>query len=297
MAKEIILEDGRTALFDDDATEQQIVQKLQESGLRRRSEGTAAPAPAKPDVDLPGGPVIPAAASFVNSMAFGLPEMAARSMGGGEYIDAVRQQYPVATTAGDVAGMIPPFKMGMKAGQSLVGSLFKPSAKEAAEIAAKEAAEKAARKAAREAAEKEATEKIMLNRNPDEMKKIAQSVLTPPPAAPTTPNYGRMIQTGAQQAGGLATGVMTAQTQAASLGAARNPQNPGAGAQQGAQVFRNVATNLPGTQLIPGAQSTINAVTGVVPGVLGAGAAMSDYMSIDEMIRKEAAKRALQGSR
>jgi len=296
MAKEIILEDGRTALFDDDATEQDINQKLQASGLRRRSEGTAAPAPTKPE-NYPSvpmiGPAIPAAASFVNSLAFGLPEMAARSMGGGEYIDAVRREYPMATTAGDIAGMLPPAKMGMKAGQSLVGSLFKPSAKEATEIAAKEAAEKAAR----EAAEKEATAKILASRNPDQMKQIAQSVQPPPYAAPTTPNYGRMLQTGAQRAGGLATGVMTAQTQAASLGAARNPQNPGAGAQQGAQVFRNVATNLPGTQLIPGAQSTINAVTGVVPGVLGAGAAMSDYMSIDEMIRKEAAKRALQGSR
>jgi len=266
MAKEIMLEDGRTALFDDDATEQDINQKLQASGLRRRVEGTAPTAPTKPDVDLPGGPVIPAAASFVNSMAFGLPEMAARSMGGGEYIDAVRQEYPMATTAGDIAGMIPPFKAIAKMGQKAVGSLFKPKAGTA-----------------------EDTMRVL--KNPDEINRAAQA------SQQTTPNYGRMLQTGAQRAGGLATGVMGAQAQAAQLGAARNPENPGAGAQQGAQVFRNVATNLPGTSLIPGAQSTINAVTGVVPGVLGAGAAMSDYMSIDEMIRKEAAKRALQGTR
>jgi hypothetical protein len=269
MAKEIILEDGRTALFDDDATEQDINQKLQASGLRRRGEGTAPTAPTKPDVNLPGGPVIPAAASFVNSMAFGLPEMAARSMGGGEYIDAVRQEYPMATTAGDVAGMIPPFKAIAKAGQKAVGSLFKPKAGTADDT-------------------------LRVMKQSDEANRAEAAAQA---ARNATPNYGRMLQTGAQRTGGLATGIMGAQTQAASLGAARNPENPGAGAQQGAQVFRNVATNLPGTQLIPGVQPTINAVTGVVPGVLGAGAAMSDYMSIDEMIRKEAAKRALQGTR
>jgi hypothetical protein len=270
MAKEIILEDGRTALFDDDASEAEISQKLQQSGLRRQGEGTAAAA-ARPDVDLPGGPVIPAAASFVNSMAFGLPEMAARSMGGGEYIDAVRQQYPVATTAGDVAGMIPPFKLMAKAGQKAVGSLFKPAASTA-----------------------EDTMRVM--KQSDEANRAEAAARAAQAAQSTTglPGFARGVAT---RSGGIATGVMGAQTQAASLGAARNPQNPGAGAQQGAQVFRNVATNLPGTGLVPGVQPTINAVTGVVPGVLGAGAAFADYMSIDEMMRREAAKRALQGPR
>jgi hypothetical protein len=89
---------------------------------------------------------------------------------------------------------------------------------------------------------------------------------------------------------------MGAQAGAAALGGARS-ENYGAGAQQGAQTFRQVATNLPGTQLIPGVQPTINAVTGVVPTVLGVGAGLADYVSINDMIRQEAAKRALQGSR
>jgi hypothetical protein len=49
--------------------------------------------------------------------------------------------------------------------------------------------------------------------------------------------------------------------------------------------------------MIPGAQSTINAVTGVVPAALGDGSGFADYMTIDQMIRQEAAKRALQGPR
>jgi hypothetical protein len=80
------------------------------------------------------------------------------------------------------------------------------------------------------------------------------------------------------------------------LGGARS-ENYGAGAQQGAQVFQNTATNLPGTQLIPGAQTTINAVTGIVPGALGYGSMFADYLSIDDMIRQEAAKRVIQGPR
>jgi hypothetical protein len=154
-----------------------------------------------------------------------------------------------------------------KAGQTAVGSLFKPKAGTA-----------------------EDTMRVM--KQSDEANRAEQAARAAQATQSTTglPGFARGVAT---RSGGLATGIMGAQTQAASLGAARNPQNPGAGAQQGAQVFRNVATNLPGTQLIPGVHPTINAVTGVVPGVLGAGAAMSDYMSIDEMIRKEAARRAL----
>jgi hypothetical protein len=261
MAKEIYLSNGTVALFDDNATDDEINKKLKDNGLTR---GTApasptATAPAGPATDLPAnsrpnlavppgmGPVAPFIGSAVNSLLFGLPEMGARSLGAGPFIESVRRDYPVATTAGDVAGMLPPFKAFAQMGQRAVGSMFKPAAAQAA----------------------------------------AQA------AGP----YAQMAQLGAQRVGGLGTGIMGAQTQAAALGAARSPENPGAGAQQGAQVFRQTAMNMPGTQFIPGAQSTIGAVTNVVPGVLGLGAAMTDYLSINDMIRQEAARRALQGPR
>ena len=97
----------------------------------------------------------------------------------------------------------------------------------------------------------------------------------------------------AQRTAGIGAGVIGAQTGAAALGGARS-ENYGAGAQQGAQTFRTAAVNAPGISLIPGAQSTVNAVTGVVPTVLGAGSAMSNYLSIDDMIRQEAARRVMQ---
>jgi hypothetical protein len=248
MAKEIMLEDGRTALFDDTATEDEINQKLKSQNLKRQS----GPAQPKEYASVPQlGPVVPAAASFVNSLAFGLPEMAARSLGGGEYIDAVRKEYPVATTAGDVAGLANPYRLAAKAGQAGAARLLStPQA-------------------------------------------TAEALARPMGTGPGITQTARNV---AQRTAGIGTGIIGAQTGAAALGGARS-ENYGAGAQQGAQVFRDVATNLPGTQLIPGAQTTMNAVTNVVPSVLGAGAAAANYMSIDEMIRQEAAKRALQGPR
>jgi hypothetical protein len=182
-------------------------------------------------------------------------------MGGGEYIDAVRQEYPMATTAGDIAGLANPYRLAAKAGQKAVGAMMSPG--------------------------KMGTFQTL--RNTDEANRAAA-------AAQAAPGFAQTAKNVAQRTAGIGTGMIGAQTGAAALGGARS-ENYGAGAQQGAQVFQNVASNLPGTQLIPGAQSTINAVTGVVPGVLGAGAAINNYMSIDEMIRQEAAKRALQGPR
>jgi hypothetical protein len=186
MAREIMLEDGRTALFDDDATDADINQKLQQSGLKRAS-GAVVP---MPDGTMPGGPVIPAAASFVNSMTFGLPEMAARSMGMGPSIDAVRQEYPMATTAGDVAGMIQPFRLGMKAGQSMVGSLFKPKAGTADDT-------------------------LRVMKQSDEANR-AEAAARTAQATQQTSGIPGFTQGVAKKAGGLGTGIITAQTQAAS---------------------------------------------------------------------------------
>jgi hypothetical protein len=255
MAKEIILEDGRTALFDDDATEADIEKKLKSQNLKRQ----AAPEPTKEYASVPQlGPVVPGLASAANSLLFGVPEMAARAMGGGEYIDAVRQEYPMATTAGDVAGLANPYRLAAKVGQKAMGAAMRPGAA--------------------------STFQIM--RNADEVNRAAA------PAA----GMAQTVRNVAQRTAGIGTGMIGAQTGAAALGGARS-ENYGAGAQQGAQVFQNTASNLPGTQLIPGAQSTINAATSIVPGALGYGSALANYLTIDEMIRQEAAKRAMQGIR
>jgi hypothetical protein len=260
MAKEIMLEDGRTALFDDDASEQEINKKLQDSGLKRQA-GAAEPKNYPSVQQL--GPVVPGMVSAANSALFGVPEMAARAMGGGEYIDQVREQYPVATTAGDVAGLVNPYRLAAKVGQAGVKRLMTPSAT------------------------KMDTFKAL--GNTDEANRVAQ-------AAQSVPGLAQTVKNVAQRTAGVGTGIIGAQAGAAALGGARS-ENYGAGAQQGAQTFRTAAINAPGISLVPGAQGTIGAVTGVVPTVLGAGAAMTDYLTIDEMIRKEAAKRALQGPR
>ena len=261
MAKEIILEDGRTALFDDDATEQEIEQKLQSQNLKRQT----APAPAQPQQYASGpqlNPVVPALASAANSALFGVPEMAARAMGGGNYIDQMREQYPMATTAGDVAGLINPYRLAAKVGQAGVKRLMTSSPNKMDTFNA-------------------------LSRSDDANRAAAQ-------AAQAVPGFGQTVKNVAQRTAGVGTGIMGAQAGAAALGGARS-ENYGAGAQQGAQTFRTAAINAPGISLVPGAQGTIGAVTGVVPTVLGAGAAMTDYLSIDEMIRKEAARRVMQG--
>jgi len=258
MAKEIMLEDGRTALFDDDATEQEIEQKLQSQNLKRQS-GPAQPQEnaSKPQLN----PVVPALASAANSALFGVPEMAARAMGGGEYIDQMREQYPMATTAGDVAGLVNPYRLAAKVGQAGVKRLMTPSAT------------------------KMDTFKAL--GNPDKVNQAAAQ------AAQAVPGFGQTVKNVAQRTAGVGTGIMGAQAGAAALGGARS-ENYGAGAQQGAQTFRTAAINAPGISLVPGAQGTIGAVTGVVPTVLGAGSAMANYLTIDEMIRQEAAKRVLQ---
>jgi hypothetical protein len=274
MAKEILLEDGRTALFDDDASDADIDKKLKSENLKRHT-GPVAPAQ---DAYMPLGPVGAFVGSTANSLLFGVPEMGARALGAGPYIESVRQQYPMATTAGDVAGLISPYKIGAKLGEKAIGAAFRPSAKEAAEKAAEKAA-----------AERQAAFDILQSKNPDQMRQITQSVMSPPNAGP---KFTQMAQRGLQRAGQVGTGIIGAQTGAAALGGARS-DNYGAGAQQGAQTFRQVATNLPGTSMIPGAQTGMNALTSVVPGALGYGAAMTDYLSIDEMMRREAARRAL----
>lgn len=249
MAREIMLSDGRTALFDDDATDADIEKKLKEKKLSRGTD---------PATTGMADSISPYLLSTANSLAFGLPEFAARQMGAGPYIEQMRQDYPVATTAGDITGLINPMRLGMKVagkGMSALG------------------------------------EKIMQRGSSEMGQDAAMAAMRNQPA--TLPQQaGRYLLKPAGQIGG---GMLAAQGGATALGAARTPENPMAGAQQGAQVFRETAMNLPGTQLIPGAQSTIGAVTSAIPAAMGYGDLAYQYSDINRRMREEAARRAMQG--
>lgn len=206
--------------------------------------------------------------SLSNSLLFGAPEYLNRNFNpfdpqAGLKYDMMRQTYPGASTAGDVLGLINPAKLGYKAAGKGIGMI----------------GEKMLQRGGSEAG-KEATMAALRNTGPTMVQQAGRYVLKP--AAQTT--------------GGL----MAAQAGAASLGAARTPNAPGAGAQQGAQVFRSAAMNAPGTDLVPGARQAIGATTSVIPTALGYGSLASElafptkqYTDIDRQIREEAARRAM----
>lgn len=261
MAREIRLSDGRTALFDDDASEAEINKQLKEKGLERAT-GPIAPGAAaarnETIANLPATGVM--AASTLNSLAFGLPELIARGLGTGPTIDQIRQEFPVASTAGDIAGLINPAALGARLagkGMSQLGSFLTRPGTEAGQ----------------------------------------QSVMAALRGQPVP----QMIGSTARRVGETAGGVIGAQTGAAALGGAREPSDEGftrgfyggPGAQQGANVFRQTAVNMPGTQLVPGLQTTLNAVTAPVPAALGYG--NLGYQYIEQQMREEAARRAMQG--
>lgn len=262
MAREILLEDGRTALFDDDATDSDIEKKLKSQNLTRAT-GAVNPATGRSDMsNLPAG--APFVASTINSMAFGLPELVARGLGAGSTIDEIRRQYPGETTAGDVAGLLNPATLGVRlAGKGMT-----------------------------------ALGTRMLQRPGSEAgQEAAMGVMRGQPTL--VQQAGRYL---ARPAGQAAGGVVGAQIGAAALGGARQPTDTTipfygpAGAQQGAQVFREAAMNAPLTGLVPGLQSTIGAVTTPVPAAIGYGSAAID-MALERQMREEAARRALQGQR
>jgi hypothetical protein len=305
MAKEIMLEDGRTALFDDDVSEAEINQKLQASGLKRQS-GSVQP-PSAPSGTMPGGPVLPAALSAINSAAFGLPEMAARGMGMGPSIDAVRQEYPMATTAGDVAGLMNPARLGLKAATGVANAVGRRMAPEAVESAGQKALQDAALKNSQtytDAAKRfdTAQARARVNPTPENLRaaqEAQRSINTIAKDLASIENtaqknaagsvLGKTARVGAQTTGGI----MGLQTGAGMLGEARTPGSIGPGFQQGSQVAGQAVREYNPLQFIPGVPQVTQGVTSVVPGIAGYGSAMADYLSINDIIRQEAAKRAL----
>ena len=77
MAKEIALEDGRTALFDDNATDAEIDQKLKSQNLKRQT------APAQPKEYASGGRAMWGGVKAVGCVAARLYEVAHDSNRGG----------------------------------------------------------------------------------------------------------------------------------------------------------------------------------------------------------------------
>lgn len=259
MAREIMLSDGRTALFDDDATEQDIENKLKAKNLTRATGPVAPAAAAEP---IPGGMPAAAGLSAVNSLMFGVPELIARGFGAGPAIEATRTEYPFMTTAGDVVGLLNPARLGMKMagkGMSALG-------------------ERMMTRPGSEAGQEAVMETLRTGRTPQLI--------------------GTAVKRGAQAAGG----VVGAQVGATALGGARDPADEGffrgfygpAGAERGAQVFREAAMSAPGTGLVPGLQTTIGAVTTPVPAAIGYGSAAFN-IALERQMREEAARRALQG--
>lgn len=200
--------------------------------------------------------------SAINSALFGLPEVAARAVGGGAFFDEMRRQSPYASTAGDVTGLIVPGSLFAKGTQKGISAL-----------------------ASRGAGTAEDT----------------MTILRTGQANPVLQAAGRVGKRAAE----LGSGVVGAQVSATTQGAARSPENPMVGAQQGAMTFRDVASNLPGTNLVPGLQPTINTLTSAVPATLGYGSmffnrpsqpaapvAPTDF-EMDRRIREEAYRRSM----
>jgi hypothetical protein len=314
MAKEIMLEDGRTALFDDNATEQEINQKLQQSGMKRQTAAAnppaAAPSPAG-STNLPGGPVLPFMGSAVNSLAFGLPEMGARALGAGPYIDQVREDYPMATTAGDVVGLVSPAKLGYKAATGIANAVGRKMAPEVVESAGQKALQDAVTKNTQTYTEATkrfdiAQARARANPTPENLKAAQDAQKNINAIAKDLANVektaqknaaGSVLNKTARVGGQVAGSVMGLQTGAGLLGEARTPGPIGPGFQQGSQVAGQAVRDYNPLQFVPGMPQVTQGITSVVPGAAGYGSAIADYLSIDDMIRQEAAKRALQGPR
>lgn len=258
-------------------------------------------------------------ASTANSLLFGVPEMAARAMGGGPFIDQVRQDYPKATLAGDISGMISPAKLGYKAATSVVNAVGRRIAPEAVESAGQKALTDAATKNAdlyKTAAQRydEAQEALRLNRTPETIRAAEQAQRSINTIAKDLASIektaqknaagsivGKTARVGAQTAGGI----MGLQAGAGMLGEARTPGDFGPGFQQGSQTAGQMVREYNPLQFIPGVPQVTQGVTSVVPGAVGYGSLAIDALrqpnapvaptdfDMDRRIREEAYRRSM----
>lgn len=246
--------------------------------------------------------------SAVNSALFGVPEMAARQFGAGPRIEQMRQDYPVATTAGDITGMINPMRLGIKAGTAAVRGIGARMGGETVETAGQTAVTRAVdanKSMYTDAISRLDTRQAIARANPtsqnvraaEEAQKHFNKVtkeldgierMARKEAAGSV--LGRTARVGAQTTGGI----MGLQLGGGALGAARTPDTPAAGFQQGAQTAGQAVQQYNPLQVIPGVPQVTQGVTQIVPGAAGYGSMLYNTL-IDQQIRDEAARRALQG--
>jgi hypothetical protein len=255
-----------------------VPQGTSDGDIQRYLERQAAPeqkpaaAPTVASLALPPGAEAVNAflTSASNSALLGAPEMILNQFGGAPAYAQMRKDSPLASAAGDAVGLINPARLAMKYIPQGINALRNIGS------------------TARTGGTAADTAKILQTSEPElRAMAAARQVM-----GPSAMDVGRAA---VRRAGTIGAGVIGAQTGAAALGAARTPENPMAGAQQGATTFQNMAQQVPGAQLIPGAQQTIGAVTSVVPGGLAYGEMLKNYITIEQRMREEAAKRALQG--
>lgn len=329
MAREIRLSDGRTALVDDDATDEEINKKLASRGLsRQEAAAPAAPAAAQaapaagpaaqgPVSPLPGGAPTAYLASTANSLLFGVPEMIARGMGAGPTIEATRAASPTASTAGDITGMISPATLGarviggglIKGGSRLMGGSRAPEAVAAGESAVLRTVERNKQLHANATTRLDETE-AFYRANPDlpDAKRMFDNArkefnditaeLDKVEKLAARERGSNLLSTTGRTAARTTGGIMGLQTGAGMLGGARS-DNFGPGFQQGATTAGQAVQQYNPLSMVPGVPQVTQGVTSVVPGVAGYGSMLADqasrYININDEIRREAARKALQG--
>lgn len=261
------------------------------------------------------------ATNLSNSLLFGAPEYINRAINpeAAAYYDQMRQDYPKASTAGDVLGLVNPARLGYKAATGVVNAVGRRVAPEAVESAGQRALTDAVTKNAdlyTSAVKRydEAQALAKLTPTPERIRAaqeaqrslntIAKDLASVEKAAQKNAAgsvLGKTARVGAQTAGGI----MGLQTGAGMLGEARSPGDFGPGFQQGSQTAGQMVREFNPLQFIPGVPQVTQGVTSVVPGTVGYGALAVDAMrqpqapvapttfEMDRRIREEAYRRSM----
>jgi hypothetical protein len=261
------------------------------------------------------------ATNLSNSLLFGAPEYINRAInpGAGAMYDQMRQDYPKASTAGDVVGMINPARLGYKAATSAINAVGRKVAPEAVESAGQKALQDAALKNVDTYTDASkrfdiAQARARVNPTPENLRAaedaqrsintIAKDLANVEKAAQKNAAgsvVGKTARVGAQTAGGI----MGLQAGAGMVGEARTPGDFGPGFQQGSQTAGQMVREYNPLQFIPGVPQVTQGVTSVVPGAVGYGSLAIDALrqpqapvaptdfDMDRRIREEAYRRSM----
>jgi hypothetical protein len=287
-----------------------------QSYLQKNSGQPAAP---RPTSAL--GAVDAFATNLSNSLLFGAPEYINRAInpGAGAMYDQMREDYPKASTAGDVVGMINPARLGYKAATSAINAVGRKVAPEAVESAGQKALQDAALKNVDTYTDASkrfdiAQARARVNPTPENLRAaedaqrsintIAKDLANVEKAAQKNAAgsvVGKTARVGAQTAGGI----MGLQAGAGLVGEARTPGDFGPGFQQGSQTAGQMVREYNPLQFIPGVPQVTQGVTSVVPGAVGYGSLAIDALrqpqapvaptdfDMDRRIREEAYRRSM----